>query len=284
MVVEARRPERRCGRRATARARRGRDAALRQRGLVTGGLTVSDLLRIPHAIDVRPADHQTGPAPAVADARERASTTRSMRSGHARNRGPASSSRPRRHRLATIAAFRRGARGAAEEGQRQLEARLRERLDDASADLQGDPAAVARELVRFRLAFRHRRGSRPPAQPPRALARPAVGAEPCGRKLDFLVQEMNREVNTIGSKVEMPGRPRWSSPRRPSSSASGSRSRMSSEPGPARSAVRHLGAVGHGKTTSSSGWSSAARSSRQSRSYTSRPAETAKLRASTIIS
>jgi TIGR00255 family protein len=27
------------------------------------------------------------------------------------------------------------------------------------------------------------------------------GAEPSGRKLDFLVQEMNREVNTIGSKV-----------------------------------------------------------------------------------
>jgi putative AlgH/UPF0301 family transcriptional regulator len=27
-------------------------------------------------------------------------------------------------------------------------------------------------------------------------------AEPCGRKLDFLVQEMNREINTIGSKAE----------------------------------------------------------------------------------
>ena len=32
-----------------------------------------------------------------------------------------------------------------------------------------------------------------------ALAR---GPEPCGRKLDFLLQEMNREINTIGSKVE----------------------------------------------------------------------------------
>ena len=28
------------------------------------------------------------------------------------------------------------------------------------------------------------------------------GEEPCGRKLDFLVQEMNREVNTVGSKAE----------------------------------------------------------------------------------
>ena len=28
------------------------------------------------------------------------------------------------------------------------------------------------------------------------------GAEACGRKLDFLLQEMNREVNTIGSKAD----------------------------------------------------------------------------------
>ena len=24
---------------------------------------------------------------------------------------------------------------------------------------------------------------------------------PCGRKLDFIVQEMNREINTVGSKA-----------------------------------------------------------------------------------
>jgi uncharacterized protein YicC (UPF0701 family) len=30
----------------------------------------------------------------------------------------------------------------------------------------------------------------------------AASPEPCGRKLDFLLQEMNREVNTIGSKAD----------------------------------------------------------------------------------
>jgi uncharacterized protein (TIGR00255 family) len=36
-----------------------------------------------------------------------------------------------------------------------------------------------------------------------ALWRRAVeGSEPCGKKLDFIVQEMNREVNTIGSKCQ----------------------------------------------------------------------------------
>jgi uncharacterized protein (TIGR00255 family) len=69
-------------------------------------------------------------------------------------------------------------------------------------DVQGDPAMTAQEIVRFvarsdvdeelvrlRSHFEHWR----------ALA---DGPEPCGRKLDFLVQEMNREINTIGSKAE----------------------------------------------------------------------------------
>ena len=30
----------------------------------------------------------------------------------------------------------------------------------------------------------------------------ADSTEPCGRKLDFLLQEMNREINTIGSKAD----------------------------------------------------------------------------------
>lgn len=35
------------------------------------------------------------------------------------------------------------------------------------------------------------------------LWREAMGAEgPCGKKLDFIIQEMNREVNTIGSKCK----------------------------------------------------------------------------------
>ena len=40
-------------------------------------------------------------------------------------------------------------------------------------------------------------------RPRRALgARWPTAPEPCGRKLDFLLQEMNREVNTMGSKAD----------------------------------------------------------------------------------
>ena len=105
-------------------------------------------------------------------------------------------------RLATIAGFVSQVEQVSREGQQQLETRLRERLTSLPPDLQGDAAAVGQELVRFvarsdideelvrlRSHFEHWK----------ELAR---GPEPCGRKLDFLVQEMNREINTIGSKAE----------------------------------------------------------------------------------
>jgi uncharacterized protein (TIGR00255 family) len=50
-------------------------------------------------------------------------------------------------------------------------------------------ADVAEEVTRFRSHI--------------TLWKSAVAAaEPCGKKLDFIVQEMNREVNTIGSKCQ----------------------------------------------------------------------------------
>ena len=61
---------------------------------------------------------------------------------------------------------------------------------------------MAQEVVQVRRAFGHQRGTRPFARAPRALGELVAGDEPCGRKLDFLLQEMNREVNTIGSKAE----------------------------------------------------------------------------------
>jgi uncharacterized protein (TIGR00255 family) len=48
---------------------------------------------------------------------------------------------------------------------------------------------ISEEMARFRAHLAHWQSL---AQSP----------EPCGRKLDFLLQEMNREVNTIGSKSE----------------------------------------------------------------------------------
>jgi uncharacterized protein (TIGR00255 family) len=94
--------------------------------------------------------------------------------------------------------------GAAEAGRAELEARLTERVRELMAVVPGDPVAVAQEIVRvaqrsdiseevtrFRGHLVH-------------WSALTTGPEPCGRKLDFLLQEMNREVNTAGSKAEGP--------------------------------------------------------------------------------
>ena len=81
----------------------------------------------------------------------------------------------------------------------QSEAAARARM---AADLQADDTAIAQEIVRvaarsdiseevvrFRGHLAHWE----------ALS---AAPEPCGRKLDFLLQEMNREINTMGSKAD----------------------------------------------------------------------------------
>ncbi len=79
----------------------------------------------------------------------------------------------------------------------KLKARLKELLGDVSVDEQrllteaaiyADKIAVAEETVRLRSHIDQ-------------LYAFFEAAEPVGRKLDFLVQEINREANTIGSKA-----------------------------------------------------------------------------------
>jgi len=177
--------------------------AARARGLVAGGLSASDLFRIPQLVDIRQVDASANGVSAatsalvecvVSDALDALLVMRETegRFLHADIDG----------RLTVLAKLVDEVERESREGQAQLEAKLRERLASLSIDVQGDPAAVAQEIVRFvarsdvdeelvrlRGHFSHWRTL-------------SDGAEPCGRKLDFLVQEMNRELNTIGSKAE----------------------------------------------------------------------------------
>ena len=86
---------------------------------------------------------------------------------------------------------------AVEEYQRKLSARVEQLAGDVELDqvriiqevaLLADRSDVTEELVRLSSHF---------SQFDATLRL----AEPVGRKLDFLMQEMNREVNTIGSKA-----------------------------------------------------------------------------------
>ena len=81
----------------------------------------------------------------------------------------------------------------------KLEQRIRKFLADFDAEASeqrilteaaifADKAAIDEELVRLDSHFK-------------AFAGIIASDEPAGRKLDFLVQEINRETNTIGSKA-----------------------------------------------------------------------------------
>jgi uncharacterized protein (TIGR00255 family) len=176
----------------------------RERGLVSGTLTPGDLLRMPQAIIIRehqPADDEALQAAILATARATVEQALvdldSMRSREGDQLRADLDSR-----RTTVAQFVERIAGAADEGRAAMEQRLADRVRELRTDLQADEAAVAQEIVRmaarsdiseeverFRGHVSHWR----------ALAE---GAEPCGRKLDFLLQEMNREVNTMGSKAD----------------------------------------------------------------------------------
>jgi uncharacterized protein (TIGR00255 family) len=176
----------------------------RQKGLVAGMLTPTDVLRLPQALDIRTVGAEPGGLAsdrvvalverAAADALDALVVMRETEGGYLAADVEA--------RLVTLAGFVDDLERMAREGQAELESRLRDRLESLPADLRGEPAAVAQEIVRF--ASRsdideevvRMRGH---LQHWRTLA---GSQEPCGRKLDFLVQEMNREINTMGSKAE----------------------------------------------------------------------------------
>ena len=90
---------------------------------------------------------------------------------------------------------------AAVAGQQDFGERLRRRVAEIRDHVDADESLVAQELVRF--------ASRSDVNEEIVRLRGHIGhwsvlvdgPEPCGRKLDFLLQEMNREVNTLGAKI-----------------------------------------------------------------------------------
>lgn len=176
----------------------------RERGLIVGALAPGDILRFPQAVSVRerpdaPADATLGPAveSAVAAALDELDRMRVSEGAHLRADLDA-----RRAQLGEL--FERAAQ-AASAGAATLRARLAERVRELQADAGVDDAAVVQEIVRFAnrsditeetVRFRAH------LEHWRALS---DSPEPCGRKLDFLLQEMNREVNTLGAKAEGAG-------------------------------------------------------------------------------
>jgi len=177
----------------------------RQQGYVAGEMTPGDLLRFPQALAIRERITEADAdlallTPLVENTVDAAlddlDAMRNTEGSYLRTDLDA-----RRTLLGEL--FERVAH-AADQGMEILQARLHERVRELRADALADEALIAQEIakfvgrsditeevVRFRGHLDHWQ----------ALS---DGLEPCGRKLDFLLQEMNREVNTTGSKAEGP--------------------------------------------------------------------------------
>jgi uncharacterized protein (TIGR00255 family) len=176
----------------------------RARGLVSGALTPGDLLRLPQAITIRerpPVDDEVARNAFAAHARDTVEQALidldSMRAREGDSlRGDLD------NRRTAVADLVERIASAADEGRAAMERRVTERVRELRSELQADETAVAQEIVRmaarsdiseeverFRGHVSH-------------WTALADSPEPCGRKLDFLLQEMNREVNTMGSKAD----------------------------------------------------------------------------------
>lgn len=185
---------------------RALEAALdqaRARNLIAGTLTPGDLLRLPQAITIRETTEADEEALAALRTQALAAIDRAM-ADLVRMRATEGDHlrADLDQRRAAVADLVERIAVAAEDGRMALERRLAERVAQLRAELQADENAVAAEIVkmaarsdiseevaRFRAHVSH-------------WGALADGPEPCGRKLDFLLQEMNREVNTMGSKAD----------------------------------------------------------------------------------
>ncbi len=176
----------------------------RERGLVAGALTPGDLLRLPQALTIRERALEADPE---VEARLAASVEASVEQALAdldgmRSREGELLRVDLAQRTTLLADLIEQLARASADGSERYRLRLADRVREISAELPVDQGLIAQEIVRaagrsdiseevtrFRAHLAH-------------WDLLTLGPEPCGRKLDFLLQEMNREVNTIGSKAD----------------------------------------------------------------------------------
>jgi uncharacterized protein (TIGR00255 family) len=180
-------------------------APMREAGILTGPVTLGDLLRIPQALSVREvaAEASTEGGGTVADAMVLSTVSDALAALDTMRTTEGELLRADLdQRCAALAALVERIVADAQAAQESLQARLQERISTLNIDPAGDPAALAAEIVRF--------VARSDIEEEIVRFRSHIShwqalsssGEPCGRKLDFLIQEMNREINTMGSKAE----------------------------------------------------------------------------------
>lgn len=165
---------------------------------LTDDLTLSRVLSLPDVAEIVPADEDEAALLAVGEQAMQLAIDAllKMRLGEGeRLKADLSGRIARMEEYA--AAIEKRAPGVAEDYRKKLTERIEEMVQDTEVDrsrlateiaLFADRAAIDEEIVRLKSHLVH-------------FNELLEVQEPAGRKMDFLIQEMNRECNTIGSKA-----------------------------------------------------------------------------------
>lgn len=165
---------------------------------LTDDLTLSNVLALPDVAEIVPAEEDEQALIALCEQTVQVAIDGllNMRLGEGeRLKGDLSSRIERMEGFA--ASIEERAPGVAEDYRRKLTERIEELIGETEVDrsrlateiaLFADRAAIDEEIVRLKSHLVHFREL-------------LEASEPVGRKMDFLIQEMNRECNTIGSKA-----------------------------------------------------------------------------------
>jgi uncharacterized protein (TIGR00255 family) len=175
----------------------------RSRGMVTGTLTAGDLVRLPQALSIREKLPEAGGVSAIlGTAIDDAVSSAIGQLEEMRVREGVHLRTDLDTRKSLLSGLIARISTAASTGREALETRLLERAREIATTLPIDQAALSQEVVR--VAQRSDISEEVTRFHGHLAHWDALSdsPEPCGRKLDFLLQEMNREVNTIGAKAD----------------------------------------------------------------------------------
>ncbi len=169
---------------------------------VTGWLTAGDLFRFPQAVTVREQPTSEAVWLGVCDAVRAVVGEGLTQWEEMRRREGEILGRDLTERAEVLTGLVAQIVDEAATGEEAHRDRLTTRVAELKSHIDVDAGAVAQEVVRWAARSDiHEEVARLRGHLEH-MAHLSAQPEACGRKLDFLVQEMNREVNTIGSKAE----------------------------------------------------------------------------------